>query len=125
MKKIGEFYKEKVLILSVNQLKSVELPDKNGKVNIVKDLFGWKLISGKNIMECSSEEEARYLKVFIEIGLKNVMLPKDHKYLMAILQDLEKLKLKTDEIIESYLQTVFDESIKEKVRNEVYMEIVK
>ena len=88
MKKIGEFYKEKVLILSVNQLKSVELPDKNGKVNIVKDLFGWKLISGKNIMECSSEEEARYLKVFIEIGLKNVMLPKDHKYLMAILQDL-------------------------------------
>ncbi|HAV92864.1 TPA: hypothetical protein DCW38_06760 [candidate division WOR-3 bacterium] len=125
MKKIGEFYKEKILILPVRNLKIVELPAKNGEVFVQKDLFGWKLISGKSIVECSSEEEARYLRVFLDIGIKDIKIPVDLNYLASILQELETLKSKTDEIIEMYLDSVLDKNVKEKVRNEVYMEIVK
>ncbi|MGD9679407.1 MAG: hypothetical protein AB7V16_13785 [Vulcanibacillus sp.] len=125
MKKIGEFYKEKILVLPINKLKIVELPDKNGEVFVRKDLFGWKLISGKNTVDCSSEEEARYLKIFLDIGMKDIRIPMDLNYLASILQELETLKQKTDEIIEMYLDSVLDKNVKDKVRNEVYMEIVK
>lgn len=125
MKRIGEFYREKVLSLPKKSLIKKILPDNSGNVKIEKDLFGWRLYSGKNFIQCRSEEEARYLKVFLDAGLREVYVPKDNEYLKSILPELEKLKAKTDEIINFYIDGILDHKIREKVKREVYIEITK
>ena len=125
MKLIGEFYRGKVLSLPKRKLSKKEFSDNSGEIKIERDLFGWKLYSGKNFMECRSEEEARYLKVFLDLGLKKVYVPKDDVYLKEILPELERLKSKTDEILNSYLETILDRKIRERLKHEVYMEVAK
>ena len=123
MQTLGEFYKEKILIRA--DLISIELPERDGENEIVKDLFGWKLYSGKNSMECNSEEEARYLKVFLDAGMDEVFIPTNKDFLNKIVEDLENLKTKIDKIINLHLSAVFNRSIKERVKHEVYQEIIK
>ena len=125
MKRIGEFYREKVLTLPDKSLVRKLLPNNSGEIKIKRNLFGWRLYSGKDFVECRSEEEARYLKVFLDAGLREVRVPKDDKYLQNILPELEKLKIKTDEVINSYLESILDRRIREKLRYEVYMELIK
>jgi len=123
MKTLGEFYKEK--ILSRDDLYTRNLPPNRGKCEIQNDLFGWKLYSGKEYIECESEEEARYLKVFLESGMEEVKVPKDEEYLKEILLDLERKKRKIDEIVNSYLKTIYDANLRNKIRNEVFEELIK
>jgi len=123
MKTLGEFYREK--ILSREDLITRELPSNFGEIKIDRDLFGWKLYSGKNFIECRSEEEARYMKILFEAGFNEVYIPKDDLYLKSILPELETLKKKIDEIINDYLETVMSRKIRERVRYGVYMEIIK
>jgi len=125
MKLIGEFYREKVLSLPKRKLSKKELSDHSGEIKIERDLFGWKLYSGKNFTECRSEEEARYLKVFLVLGLEKIYVPKDDVYLKEILPELERLKTRTDEILNSYLETILDRKVRERLKREVYMEVVK
>ena len=125
MKRLGDFYKEKVLTLPKQSLIKKEPPNNSGEIKIEKDLFGWKLYSGKNFIECHSEEEARYLKVFLDSGVREIYVPKDDEYLKNILSELETLKGKTEKIINSYLETILNRKIRERVRHEVYMEITK
>lgn len=125
MKLIGEFYKEKILSLPTRSLSKKELPDNSDEIKIEQDLFGWKLFSGKTFIECRSEVEARYLKIFIDLGLTEIYVPKDDAYLQGILQELEKLKTRTDEILNSYLETILDRKIRERLKHEVYMEVAK
>ena len=123
MKTLGEFYKEKVL--SHKNLITRKLPENSDTIKIGRDLFGWKLYSGKNFIECRSEDEARYLKVFLEAGLEKVRVPKDDEYLKTILTELETLKLKIDGIINSYLESILDIKIRKRLKEEVWSEISK
>lgn len=125
MKLIGEFYRGKVLSLPKRKLSKKKFSDNSGEIKIDRDLFGWKLYSGKNFIECRSEEEARYLKVFLDLGLKEIYVPRDDVYLKEILPELERLKSKTDEILNSYLETILDRKIRERLKYEVYMEVSK
>jgi len=123
LKTLGEFYKEKVL--SCRDLVPVQLPNGAGENRVEKDLFGWKLHSGKDCIECRSEEEARYLKILLDAGMTEVFVPRDEDYLKSILPELERLKIKIDEIVNSYLDSVLDRRIRERVRSEVFMELTK
>lgn len=123
MKTLGEFYREKVLSHKGKSTKI--LPNGSGEIKIEQDLFGWKLYSGKEFFECRSEEEARYLMVFLDAGLTEVYVPKDDEYLKSILPDLEKLKAKIDGVINSYLETILNRRIRERVKQEVFAEITK
>ena len=123
MRTIGEFYKEE--ILPRKGLVIQQLPTNAGETKIVKDLFGWRLCSDKECIECRSEEEARYLNVFLDIGLTEVGVPQDDESLKAVLPKLERLKSRTFEIIDSYLATVLDRRVREQVRHEILAEITK
>ena len=125
MKTIGEFYRERVLYLPKRALSKKELPNDSGEIKIQRDLFGWKLHAGKNFIECRSEEEARYLKIFADLGVAEVFVPKDDADLKSVLSELERIKTKIDEILYSYLETILDRKIRERLKHEVYMEISK
>lgn len=123
MRTIGEFYKEE--ILPRKGLVVRNLPTGAGETGIVKDMFGWRLCSGKEFIECRSEEEARYLKIFLDAGLKEIGVPAEDEFLNDILPKLERLKSRTFAIIDSYLETVLDRKIRERVKHEVLAEITK
>ena len=123
MKTLGEFYREK--ILSHKNLITRKLPENSDTIRIERDLFGWKVYSGKDFIECRSEDEARYLKVFLEAGLEKVRVPKDDKYLRMILPELETLKSKIDKIINSYAESILDAKIRKRLKQEVWAEISK
>lgn len=123
MKTLGEFYREK--ILSRDDLIIRDLPMNRGESNVVKDLFGWKLYSGKEVIECSSKEEARYLKVFYDAGMTEIAVPGDQEFLASIVDELENMKKRIDQIINQYLNSVMSRKIREQVRYEVYQELVK
>lgn len=72
---LGKFYREK--ILSQKYLQAKKLPKHTEKIWIEQDLYGWRLYSGKKHIDCDSENEARYLKVWLESGLDKVKIPKD------------------------------------------------
>jgi len=125
MRTIGQFYREEILSLPKEKLASVELPANRDETRIEQDLFGWKLYFGTDFIECRSEEEARYLKVFLDSGMTEIYIPKEDEYLKNIIPQLERLKKKIDEIVNSYLETVLDRKIRERVKHEVFMEITK
>jgi len=101
------------------------LPKESGKVKIEQHLFGWRLYSGKKFIECDSEEEARYLKVFLEARMDKVKIPKDIESLRSILPEIETLKTKIDEIINSYLESIIDTKTKAKIGHQLWIEVMK
>jgi hypothetical protein len=122
MKTLGEFYRE--YIVGRDDLTTREFLEFNGECEVVKDLFGWKLYSGKHSIECRSGEEARFLKVFLDAGMQEVSVPADDNYLKQILPELEHLKKRTDEIIALHVDGVLRPGIKERVRRQVYQELL-
>jgi len=60
---LGKFYQEKILDQKV--LYSKTLPERSEEIKIERDFYGWRLYSGRRSVECNSESEARYLKVWL------------------------------------------------------------
>ncbi|MCI0495599.1 hypothetical protein L0Z72_11410 [candidate division KSB1 bacterium] len=122
MPTLGDFYKEK--ILSQKNLVHRELPAHSGKIEIKQDLFGCKLLFGKkDFLECRTEEEARYLKVWMESGVREISVPQDEEYLKVIVPELEELKKKIDQVIHDYTFGILNRKIRDRIRREVYQEI--
>lgn len=121
---IGKFYREK--ILSQKELETVSLPRVKGEIRIEKDLYGVKLYySPKKHMSLEDEESARYLKIFLEIGLNEVKVPKDKEYLKKVLPELKKIKQKAETIINSTTSFILNPKTKEKVKNKIWMEVMR
>ncbi len=120
---LGKFYKEK--ILSQKHLYTKKLPEYSDKVKIEKELFGWRLYSGRKYVNCKSESEAHYLKVWLSVGLEKVKVPKDEKYLKDSLSELEELKKKIDGIVDSYLSSIMDTKTSNKILHQLWTEITK
>ncbi len=130
MKLLGEVYKEKVLTLPQNKRKRFEIPLNSGVTKIENDIFGWRLFYRKLgrkkelPIECRSEDEARYIKLFMELFATEVYIPKDDEYLRTVLEELEELKLKTDNVLNNYLQSLLRKSHREKLKFMVYKEVL-
>jgi len=122
VKTLGQFYREKVL--GRKDLRKRRLPAAMGEVRVEQELFGWQLhINGKRL-PCRSEAEARFLSVFADAGLMEVKVPSDDVYLRSILPELENLKKRIDDIVDSYLDSISDSRIRDRLRHEVYAELL-
>jgi len=120
---LGRFYKEK--ILTQEPLLTKVLPKASGDARIEQDLFGWRLFLGKESVECESEAQARYLKVFLEVGFDKVQVPQDKGYLGRIVSELEELKTGIDEVINSYLESIVNARTRRRLEQQVWSEIMK
>ena len=126
MRTLGEIYKEYILSLPETEVIVREIDNVSDNHIIERDIFGWKLFSDKkHFLECRSEEEALYLKIFADAGMLEITVPNSDDYLLKILPDLIKIKTRTDEIIEEYLESILSRKMREKIRNEVYSELTK
>lgn len=76
----------------VTKHKSVRLFDRPTKTRVEKTLSGWSLKGDSHLIECSSEIEAKYLKLFADVGLKEIDLPLDLQILGECYQKLETAK---------------------------------
>ena len=127
LEKIGEntlkkFYKEK--ILSQKKIYTKKLPQLSETPRIEKNLFGWRLASGRNEIECHSEPESRYLKVWLEAGVKSIKVPKDEKYLEKITEELEELKTNLDKILETYLSSILNIKVRHQILHQILQKII-
>jgi len=120
---LGKFYHEKVL--SQKALYTKSLPKMAGDVSIKQSLMGWRLYSGRQSIDCSSELEARYLKVWLEVGLDSVKTPGNEDYLKVIVPELESLKLKIDEIIAPYLNSIVNVKTRDRILHQLWVQITK
>ena len=120
---LGRFYREKVL--TCKPLRTKSLPKVPGDVKLEQELFGWRLSSGREHIDCTSETEGRYLKVWLEAGLDSVKIPKDEDYLEEIVPKLESLKQKTDEVFEDYLGSILDSKLRQRLLHQLWQEVTR
>jgi hypothetical protein len=124
-KPFGDLYNE--FVLTQKNLKEKELIGSicPGETELVQDLFGWKIVYGKHQIVCDSELEARYLRVFTELGWRNVLVPQDEKYLAAILPEFESLKQRADDLYKKREKTIFSRKLRQEVKMKFYRKISK
>jgi hypothetical protein len=118
----------------VNELKSVyrdiyqvehykkDLFGKFGDAKIERTLTGASLKLGSMSIQCESEEEARYMKFFADMGLKEAVIPKDTRGLEKIVADIKKLKETIDKQIQEKIE---DYPVLKKKKKKILPEIWK
>lgn len=121
-KTLGKFYKEKALSQKHYFKK---LPPKGKNIRIDQTLMEWLLISDKKHISCTSEEQARYLKIWLETGLEEVAIPNNDNYLKLILPELEKLFKKIERIIDSFIYSIVDQKTRQRVLQKLWQEATK
>lgn len=119
---IGKMYQEN--ILSSNNLYTKKLPEFDSASKIEKGLFGWQIVSGDSHLTCQSKDEARYLKIWIDVGQESIKIPKDQQYLEKVVGDLETLKSQIDQIIENYISSILDPKLKSQILHRVWQGIL-
>lgn len=120
-KSLKKWYEEK--ILSRKDLATRELPNLGNNLKIEKGLYGWEVKGDRGALQCTSEAEAEYLKIWIEVGAKMVCVPKDEKFLSKIAEEFESLKREIDDIIDSYLGSVLDTKLKSQILYRLWQSI--
>jgi hypothetical protein len=125
MQLLGAFYREKVL--SRKEIKEVELPRKkefDAEIKIEPVLYGYRLHSDGGYIELDTEEEARYCKVFLEIGLRQVMVPENLDYLKSILPELEHLKSRHDYYLNNHMEFLFSRKLKRELHSLTWSKVM-
>jgi len=120
---LGKFYQEKVL--SHRPLVTKELPKATGGIKAEQELFGWHLSWGRQHLTCSSESEACYLKVWMEVGMDSIEIPKDEDYLKEIAPQLVELKDKIQGTFDPYLNSIITEKLRQRLRHQLWQEVIK
>jgi hypothetical protein len=120
-KLLGHFYSEK--ILGQKNLKTVKLFHPAKDIHIKNELFGWRLSSGKDHIDCQSEAEAEYLKIWLESGLEEIKVPKDESYIMKILPELKELKERIDRIISDHISSITSQKLQNKILQKLQGEL--
>ena len=119
---IGSFYRKRVFPRV--EAREVTLPPTTNQIHISQGLFGWRLHSGSQFVDCQSEMEARFLKVLLSYGFDEVKVPTDESYLSVILPQLEELDERINSIIESYLEPITNARVRDSLKRRIHSEII-
>jgi type I restriction-modification system DNA methylase subunit len=119
---LGKFYKEKILSQKTYTKK---LPKKGKDIKIDQTLMSWQLSSGRDSIDCTSEEQARYLKIWLEAGFEEVKVPYNDDYLKLILPELESCFDKTKKVIDDYLYSIIDQKTRKKIEQKLWQGVTR
>ncbi len=112
------FYQK--IIAGRKDLEEIHLPPLVGDPKIEKTLLAHRLSSGKKWIECDTEEEIRYLKIFLDAGWDTVLKPKEKEFLRSVLSELEKAFQRTKEALDYYTEGILDRGLRAHIAREVW-----
>ena len=77
---------------SIQHLKTrkILLPGRKCSPKIVESFLGYEILIGRKRLTCPDMATARYLKIFAEIGMKEILVPYDPTKTAEFLPGLEK-----------------------------------
>ncbi len=76
MELFGDYYADKILSQEKRKLRKRELLGQVclGETELVQNLSGWQIIvEGKHRFDCNTEDEARCLRVILELGRREIL----------------------------------------------------
>lgn len=117
---IAIFYKNRIAKTSCY---SIDLPERAEPIEIEKSLFGWRLKVGRKVIDCSSEVQARYLRVFAEMGWDKAVVPKDSDYLVIIIDLWENLFEKAQAALEEYTSSILQNKTRDLLTHTVWAKL--
>ena len=121
----GKFYADKVLSQGRENLVKRELVGYScfGELRMEEWMFGWKIHTKRRVFETDTELEARYLMVFLELGWREVYVPKSAEYFAEIMPRFDYLKARMDRVLTDGLKRVFGRKIRQEARSYFYRKI--
>ncbi len=78
---------------------------------------------GRKVIDCLSETQARYLRVFVEMGWGKAPVPKDNGYLAKIIDQWENLFKKTQETLEEYTSSILRNKTRDLLAHTVWAKL--
>ncbi len=117
---LATFIKDKITTIPC---KTIDLPKYAEPIIVENTLFGWQIKVGKKIVYCDSEVQARYLRVFAEMGWDQAPVPQDEKYLVPIINKLESLFEKVQAAIQEYSTSILQTKTRERLTHMVWMKL--
>ncbi len=117
---LATFFKARITTIPCSTL---NLPKRAEPIEIENSLLGWRLKIGKKGLDCPSEAEARYLRVFTEMGWDQAPVPKDGGYLSSILNQWENLFENTKAVLEEYTASILQRNTRELLVHTVWKKL--
>ncbi|MEW6374755.1 MAG: N-6 DNA methylase [Thermodesulfobacteriota bacterium] len=117
---IETFYKNQIITVPCY---SIDLPERAEPIEIENSLFGWHLKVGRKTIDCSSKIQARYLRVFAEMGWDRVMVPKDSDYLVRIIDQWENLFSIAQATLEEYTSSILQNKTRDLLTHTVWAKL--
>jgi len=111
------FYKSSITAVPCT---SLDLPERAEPIEMENSLFGWRLKIGRKFIDCSSEIQARYLRVFAEMGWDRAVVPKDSNYLATIIDQWENLFDKAHVTLEEYTSSILQNKTRDLLIHKVW-----
>jgi len=121
----GEFYADKVLSQGRENLVKRELVGYScfGELRLEQWMFGWKIHTKRRVFETDTELEARYLMIFLELGWREIYIPKSAEYLAEIMPRLDYLKARLDRILTEGMKRIFGRKTRWEARTLTYQKV--
>jgi len=114
---LATFYKDRIATVPCY---SLDLPKPEEPIEIENLLFGWRLKIGKKAIDCSSETQARYLRVFAEMGCDQTLVPKDDTYLSSIVNHWESLFEKAQAALQEHTSSILQNKTRDLLIHTVW-----
>jgi len=102
---------------------SLDLPKPEEPIKIENSLFGWRLKIGKKTIDCPSEAQARYLRVFAEMGCDQTLVPKDDAYLSSIVNQWETLFEKAQAALQEHTSSILQNKTRDLLIHTVWVKL--
>ncbi len=118
---IIELYGE--IIAKNKKIKKVKLPGKKGNYTISRTLFGYMVEKNRTKIPSSDINHAKYLKIFSEMGLKEILIPESVNE--ELINSLEKKYLEIENKIREIFPFTLKRRIIKKHKNKIFKEIKK
>lgn len=90
---------------------------------IYKTFLGYEIIGARKRILCPDMTTARYLRIFAEIGLKEIELPYDVTRTQEILPELERAYFSLRRILDFFVDQLLSSQEKNQFQRAVYAEL--
>jgi type I restriction enzyme M protein len=114
---LATFYKHRIAAVPCY---SLDLPKPEKPIKIENSLFGWRLKIGKKTIDCPNEAQARYLRVFAEMGCDQTLVPKDDAYLSSIVNQWESLFEKAQAALQEHTSSILQNKTRDLLIHTVW-----